>query len=66
MEYALRVLSEVGRSISKALVCTDQKRKEELLQKLVDKINLVVETYGENTVLSKRLKRTRTRIAKSK
>ena len=47
MEYALRVLSEVGHIVSEALACTDQKRKEELLQKLVDKINLAVETYGE-------------------
>ena len=46
MEYALRILPEVGHIVSEAIACTDQKRKEELLQKLVDKINLAVEKYG--------------------
>ena len=47
MDYALIILTEVGRIVSEALACTDQKRKEEFLRGLVDRINLAVKTYGE-------------------
>ena len=47
MENVLSILSEVGRIVSEALACTDQKRKEEFLRGLVDRINLAVETYSE-------------------
>ena len=47
MEHLLIILSEVGRIVSEALACTDQKRKQEFLRELVDRINFAVETYRE-------------------
>ena len=47
MEHVVIILSEVGRIVSEALACTDQKRKQEFLRELVDRINLAVETYSE-------------------